>query len=275
MSTMLQCMLTVAPLLNKGLIFDCMIGVTDTEKFLAYYPARTLDLKISPGDPLRPGSINYTAVKEKRRVVRKIGREVYGIPYIAVGYPIIENGEVVGCLSTGVSTEKEDLLESMADELAVALGNIANNTESLAKSSSELASASQQVNSSTLQVRKKIEETTQISELIKNISSKTKIIGINAAIEAARAGQHGRGFTIVANEIQNLSETTSTSAKNIFDMLNEMNELISHVSAKMENMMNYTINQSSSIQELYSVIQRLQRMTDELHHTAKMDKFDE
>ncbi|MBO8162587.1 MAG: chemotaxis protein [Brevibacillus sp.] len=275
MSHILHSLLTVAPVLNKGLIFDCMVGVTDTEKFLAYYPAKTLDLKINPGDPLRPGSINYTAIQEKRRVMRKIAREVYGVPYIAAGFPIIDNGEVVGCLATGVSTDKEDRLESMADELADALGSIVSSTENLAKNSSELAAASQQVNTSTVLVRDKIEKTTQISELIRNISAKTNIIGINAAIEAARAGQHGRGFSIVANEIRILSETTSDSAASIFEGLNEMKELITLVSAEMEKTMHHTLSQSASIQELYSVVQRLHRMTEELRHTAKVAKHDD
>ncbi|MCK9911466.1 hypothetical protein MXD81_20100, partial [Microbacteriaceae bacterium K1510] len=72
-----------------------------------------------------------------------------------MGFPIIDQGVVVGCLSTGVSTEREDRLQGMADELADALGNIVNNTESIARGATELAAASQQINGSAQQVRSK------------------------------------------------------------------------------------------------------------------------
>lgn len=271
LSEIMKSLLAVAPILNKALIVDSMIGVTDTEKFLAYYPARTLDLKIKPGDPLRPGSINYVAVHEKRHVVRKVSREVYGIPYIAAGFPIVENGQVVGCLSTGMSTDREDRIEQMAEELAEAVGNILGNAEALAKSSQELSFVSQEVNASASLVQSKIEETSKMSDLIKTISSQINILGINAAIEAARAGVHGRGFSIVAEEIRRLSDTTSDSTKMIIRQLSEMNEQISTVAKEMEKTTNYTLQQATGVQELFSVIQLLKRMTVELNGIAKMD----
>ncbi|MFC4769727.1 methyl-accepting chemotaxis protein [Effusibacillus consociatus] len=271
MSEIIKSLLMVAPILSKGLINDCMIGITNTEKFLAYYPAKTLDLKIKADDPLRPGSINYTAVNERRQVIRSVAREVYGIPYIASGYPIIENGQVVGCLSVGMSTDREDRIQRMADELAEAVGNIVDSAGMLAKNSAELAEASQEVNASANLVQEKIEETSKISELIKNISSQINILGINAAIEAARAGVHGRGFSIVAEEIRRLSDTTAESTKNIARQLHEMNQEIAVVGKEIEKTMNYTVEQSTGLQELSSVIQVLKNMVLELSEIARMN----
>ncbi|MFC4769172.1 methyl-accepting chemotaxis protein [Effusibacillus consociatus] len=271
MSEILKSLLAVAQILNKGLVIDCMVVITDTEKYLAYYPATAFDLKIQVGHPLRPGGINYTAVHEGRQVIKRVSRDVYGVPYIASGFPIVENGQVVGCLSTGMSIDLEERIESMANQLNEAVESIAGNVENLAKSSQELACTSQQVNASASLVQTRIEETSEMSELIKKISSQINILGINAAIEAARAGVHGRGFSIVAEEIRRLSDTTSHSTKNITQLLNEMNQRISMVVREMEKTTNYTIEQSTGVQELFSVIQLLKNMTLELSDIARTD----
>jgi hypothetical protein len=270
-SEILKALMIVAPILNKAFVVDCMVGVTNTEKFLAYVPAKHLKLDIKVGDSLKLGSINHAAIHEEQRIIRRIPREVYGIPYVAVGYPIIENGKVIGCLSTGVSTDREDRLQRMSEDLAGAIESIVLNTEHLANGSIQLASASQEIQSSTYVVQEKIEKSFKISELIRNISTQTNILGINASIEAARAGSQGRGFSVVANEIRKLSDNTALSTKNILEQLTEMNTLISIVAKGMENTIHYTEKQSAGIQELYSVIQQLHLMAEELHELAKQE----
>lgn len=267
-SKLIDSVLMVAPILQKAFLFDCMIGVTDRERFLAYYPTKGLNLGIRVGDPLRPGSINATAIAENQRVVRKIGKELYGIPYIAVGYPLVENGQVVGCLSTGVTTDQEDRLRGLAESLTDALEGIAQHTESLAQEADELSSASLTLSDAAIQMERKIAETSQISQLIRDISSRSNVLGLNAVLEAARAGAAGRGFSVVAEEIRKLSNTTSTSAKDIFRILDEMNELVGLVSSEMEKTRNHSLHQSTRIQELYAVMQELRRMADQLREAA-------
>jgi Methyl-accepting chemotaxis protein (MCP) signalling domain len=270
MSNLLNSILTVAPILQKAFLFDCMVGVTDREKFLAYYPTHGLNLGIKVGDMLRPGSINASAVAENRRIVRKIGKEIYGIPYIAVGYPLVENGQVIGCLATGVTTDQEDHLRGLAEGLTEALEGIALHTESLAKEADELAQASHTLSDTAAQMQTKITETSQISQLIRDISTRSNVLGLNAVLESARAGAAGRGFSVVAEEIRKLSLTTSTSAKDIFRILDEMNVLVGMVSSEMEKTMNHSLHQATRIQELDAVMQELRHMSDQLRKAAKI-----
>jgi len=70
--------------------------------------------------------------------------------------------------------------------------------------------------SNTMEALKKTDE---IVHIINKITSQIKILGINAAIEAARAGEYGRGFSVVADEIGKLTNSSKNATKNIVEIL--------------------------------------------------------
>jgi len=68
-------------------------------------------------------------------------------------------------------------------------------------------------------IRSSSEQITEIIEVISGIASQTKLSALNATIEAARAGKHGSGFAVVAEEVRNLAERSNTSASEISQLI--------------------------------------------------------
>jgi methyl-accepting chemotaxis protein len=95
-----------------------------------------------------------------------------------------------------------------------------------------------------------IKETDKIIQYVNNISKQTKILGINATIEAARAGEQGKGFSVVANEVQKLADSSEKFAKEITSILTKLTEEIIHVEAVAENLSSLSerqVNASSNV----------------------------
>ncbi len=87
--------------------------------------------------------------------------------------------------------------------------------------------------SSSEESKRFIKLTDEMIKAVNKITQQIKILGLNANIEAARAGEHGRGFSVVATEVQKMSDSTSTFATQISDLLMSLSEENEKISAEV------------------------------------------
>lgn len=97
-----------------------------------------------------------------------------------------------------------------------------------------------------------------IVDTINKISVQTNLLALNAAIEAARAGDAGRGFSVVAQEVRNLSKNTESAVKEIFEVISNIQEEINLSLKHINNVINDTENSRNLAAKLEDVMMSLQ-----------------
>ncbi|NMB01178.1 MAG: hypothetical protein GX971_06615 [Firmicutes bacterium] len=117
-----------------------------------------------------------------------------------------------------------------------------------------------------------VQQTAQIMGIIKNVADQTRILGINASIESARAGEHGRGFGVVADAIHQLSASTLKSVNSVSETMGHINKVLQDIASSVTEVVSEVqeieANQVNLTQELHSSLEEMVRSAERLAKLA-------
>ncbi|HWQ60723.1 MAG TPA: chemotaxis protein, partial [Negativicutes bacterium] len=143
-SDILGCFKIVLPYLNELLVADVGVTLTDKEKFLLYKPGRKLELQVAAGDQIKQGSAVWTAMAERRRVVMRVDKALWGKTCIAVAVPIVDgDNEIVGAASVQETIDRQEELKEMANKLTDSLSTLASTSQEISAQAQEISAVAQ------------------------------------------------------------------------------------------------------------------------------------
>ncbi|MFS2140704.1 methyl-accepting chemotaxis protein, partial [Duganella sp. Dugasp56] len=166
-----------------------------------------------------------------------------------------------------ISANTAQLLKTMEDATAVAdyttsaTADAQNNLKRMDSTMQHMVSATDSINAKLAALSEKASNINSVLITITKVADQTNILSLNAAIEAEKAGEAGRGFSVVATEIRRLADQTSVSTWDIEQMLKEMQ---SAVSASVMGMDKFSEEIRRSVGEVRQVTDQLSGVMDQV-----------
>jgi len=258
------------PFIHELIGTQSVLALSDKEKFIGYLDGSEIHLPIKVGDAVKEGSISGAAIRAGHKVTKKIGREVYGVPYMGVGIPLKDqSGQTIGALAAGIPLTLQDDINNLTVKINKELETLDFSTSNIAASSEEFAATITTLASNADDIKSKMHVMDSITKLIREISEQTNLLGLNAAIESARAGEHGRGFSVVAEEIRKLATRTKDSVKQINEEMKKISDSVGEIALNIQQIAAASEEQAAISGEVGEATHGLKEDSQEILHLIK------
>jgi len=258
----------VAPFIKDFYDEDVSVYVFSRDTVVVAINNQNLNLGLQNNEPASKyeKTVSMRCLRARERLVMRvpIEKSLFGISYIAISNPLWNNGELEGVISVATSDKRYDSLRKIGIKLSELLKSSHSASEELSASSEELAATARSMESSTSETKGGLEKINRISQDIGRISTQTSILGLNASIEAARAGDKGRGFAVVADEVRKLSEGAKQSALAISKDIANVNETVNSLLETIGQLANVSENQTIDVINLVQSLGEISKIAEDL-----------
>lgn len=250
---------------------DIAFFASDLERYI-YLEKPFFDIPfIHIGDEIPKDGLISKTISMRRTMIGEIPEKMYGKALKIIASPFFDDEQperVIGTFGMALARDDAHSLRSISDTFTQSLQEICNAVESTAMAASSISQEEQQLSSEILTIKDSYAKINSILQYINEIAAQTKMLGLNAAIEAARAGDIGRGFGVVADEIRKLADVSKSTASQIMTITKEVDEKINIAITRVQESIKSTEEQAAATQEMNASIEELNSMMHEFKRIA-------
>jgi hypothetical protein len=263
-----------APIISNMFPEGAVLYMTDFERTTRYQASARFQLAdLEEGNKLKAGSAAMEAMQKKAPVRKEFDASVYGVPVLLMNYPLFDeddSSKVVASFGLALPKASAVQLRQHSSSISNSLEDISSVIEQLAVSANQINENEQKLNDKINTIKQYTAEITEVLNFIKQIADETKMLGLNAAIEAARAGDAGKGFGVVAEEIRKLSDESKQTVIKIKKLTDSINTEVQQTAEWSHSTLTASQEQAAATQEINATIEEITSLSDEL---AKMAQY--
>ena len=263
-----------ASVLSDALPEGGVVWVADKEKYVKRHASDKFDMpSIQVNTVLREGSVQFESMKTGKMAIQEVPASVFGVPARGVASPLVdeETGEIVGTFGMALPRQLAANLKEISGSLGNGLAEVSTAIGQITIATNDISQNQQHLHGEIEKVKLLVNKINDVMAFIKEIADETKMLGLNAAIEAARVGDAGRGFGVVAEEIRKLSQESKKTVAQIRDLTLQIHQAMNETSAASESTLAVveenaaaTEESNASLEEMTSLAQKLTEEAEKL-----------
>lgn len=266
-------LLKALPYISLILREPASLTMYDHEKVLDVVMTDKFDLGFEKGMKLLDSYQNFAVLKNGREAtLSALPKEVYGIELDILNIPIFDDhNNVVAVFCVSYDQSNQNQLEDIIQENQDINANLVDMVQHVAAHAEELQATSEQILENTRLAVQNSSQINKVAGFIREISEQTNLLGLNAAIEAARVGEAGAGFGVVASEVRKLSvdakqATTDIDAslKDVQQVIQQMEVEVSQIAASSQEQANLVASFTDVIEKLNDTGARMKALSEQL-----------
>ncbi|APB70239.1 methyl-accepting chemotaxis protein [Paenibacillus peoriae] len=253
-----EAVLTAMPFIKEAARQDVSISVMDREKFLFFQSGKSLVCDFKAGDPLPDVHRDFKMLVGGKKTRERYAAEVFGIAADSYFHPIKnEQNEIEAVICITYSMDNQDQLKKLMTQAEDVTSKLVEGIQHVAAHSEELSATAEEILSNTKQAVEDSGNVTEVAGYIKEISEQTNLLGLNAAIEAARVGEAGAGFGVVATEIRKMSTGTKEATGRIEQSLQAVRQSVYNMEQEITQIAVSSQEQAKLVTEFMNIIDQL------------------
>lgn len=278
MEKVFEMMIAAAPVISELFEGNAAINICDKEQCIYALDGKKAKSPMFVGQVIDNNVMNKNGINENIYIKKKsffsiFEAKEYGFTFKASAVPIVnEEKAVVGWIGTSMDITDYERIVTATEQLKNSLGETKLTTSDIASTAVNLSEKVNSLIENTENTEKLINEGSEAIKLIENIAKQSNLLGLNAAIESSRAGEYGKGFSVVAGEMRKLAQNSAESSKRISDALNQMSYSMKVIIDTINELGEISTNQAAGLEELSATVEQISLNSEILVEHVKVNQ---
>ena len=200
---------------------------------------------------------NHEYSQQTQEIAKNITTQTEEVSQVAQA--VTEMNQEIQLVAQNADATKERVTE--ANQVAAKSNSL---VKVMAEDMDSLSSSSDKTTGMVVQLQQDTSAIDSILEVIKSIAEQTNLLALNAAIEAARAGEQGRGFAVVADEVRTLAERTTVSTSEIQETIEKLQKGTNAVVSAIQSNGKMIVSSVTKADSVANEIKQIQTLMDEI-----------